>query len=91
MTELPAELEIVSEDHEGVYCNGTDCCIARALKKVGVTVRYEGGYYVVGCGRIKDNVMDAIVGRYEWKEDGIFDASTRYRNGTLVLTEVNDD
>lgn len=91
MTELlkpPAELTIIPEDSQGNYCDGTDCTIARALKRQGVIIDKVCGYHVTGFGGVKDSYNN-VIGRYTWK-DVDFSRATAHEVGTLVLMEVTE-
>ena len=85
MTELPTELTIIPEDTEGEYNDSYDCTIARALKRAGVFLDKEDGYYVTVFGGVVGS-DHKIVGEYKWKETGEeFCNSTARDTGTLVL------
>jgi len=83
MKELPAELTIIPEDTTGVYSDGCDCTIARALKRTGVIM---DGYCVGPFGQVI-GPDHKIVGRYKWKDIEFYHANADHI-GTLVLAEA---
>ena len=82
----PKELTIIESDLGGRYADGTDCAIARALKRAGVPVDHDDGYYVAGWGRVTRGWDSETVGYYVW-DDGSTFCSTTLRTGKLVFKE----
>lgn len=82
----PNELTLIEEDLHGPYESNTDCPLARALMRVGVTVNAGEGYMVSGHGEIVVGVPGRHAGRYEWEDGTQFRLDT-LRTGTLVLQE----
>jgi len=72
---LPQEVTILEEDLEGEYTNITNCPLARALKRAGMTMSVNARGYVY---------KDGVVAQYKWEDGRTFCYET-LGTGKLVL------
>lgn len=81
---LPEELMITEEDLEGDYASNTDCWLARALKRIGMS-----NFSILNFGSVFNQSDEAMLGSYVWENGETFCSSTK-RTGRVVLDRTRD-